>query len=88
MKSLEDLVITAPEMVMKHYDRSAMTEQARQQQDLAAKEASYAQAVGYPVTHNISCQEWEDMVSRNERSLSYGGTYVQKPDPGRSGSMV
>ena len=72
---------------MKHYDSPVADSTARQQQDMAAKEASYAQAVGYPVTPNISAQDWEDQVHRNKVSLVRGGLYVQKADPARSGSM-
>lgn len=84
MKSLEDLIQHSPEIGMKHYDRSMASEEAKQQQDLAAKEASYIQAVGYVPTPNISAQDWEDQVHRNKRST---GTYIQSPNPYRSGSM-
>ena len=87
MKSLDELVTPAPELTMHHYDKSMMSPEAAQQAALAAKEASCVQAVGYMPTSNISAQEWELQLERNERSKAMGGEYVRTPDPGRSGSM-
>ena len=85
MNDLTDLIVTTPEIGMKHYDRTVVTEEAKQQQNLAAKEASYLQAVGYVVTPNISAQDFEDQVHRNKVSKARGGLYVQAPSPIRCG---
>ena len=87
MNDLADLITTTPEIGMKHYDSPVATSEARQQQDMAAKQASFEQAVGYPVTPNISAQDWEDQVHRNKISKARGGLYVQRADPARNGSM-
>lgn len=85
MKDITELTVTTPEISMKHYDSSVTSSEGRQQQDMAAKQASFEQAVGYPVTPNISAQDWEDQVHRNKISKSRGGLYVQKADPVRCG---
>lgn len=87
MNDLADLIQPTPEVGMKHFDKSVEDSTARQQQNMAAKEASFVQAVGYVPTSNISAQDWEDQVHRNKVSKARGGLYRQKADPARSGSM-
>lgn len=85
MKTLEELIMTSPEIGMKHYDRTlCKNSRALQQQNLAAKEASYIQAVGYVPSVSISTQDWEDQVQRNKRSA---GEYKMTARVPRSGSM-
>ena len=73
---------------MQHYDASNGSPEAQVHAEMAAKEASYVQAVGYVPTTNISNQDWEDMVLRNEISEARGGEYRANPYPGRNGTMV
>lgn len=79
MKTLNELTDTSPELGMKHYDKGKYGARVTEIQNLAAKEASYCQAVGYVPTRSISNQDWEDMLIRNERSKQYGGEYVMAP---------
>ena len=84
MKQLEDLLISTPEMSMKHYEALKTDPRAIEMNNLASKEASYVQMVGYVPRADMRAQDWEDMVARNEISKARGGIYVQKPDPVRS----
>lgn len=62
----EDADMFCPEIHMKHYDKGSYDTRVVQQQNLAAKEASYIQALGYVPTLSLSNQDWEDQLQRNK----------------------
>ncbi len=86
MKQLEDLMQFNTEIGMRHFDRPHYNARIVAQQNLAAKEASAVQAVGYVPRLDISAQEWEDQVHRNAVSKARGGVYMMKPEPSRNQS--
>jgi len=83
MKSIEELTIISPEIPMKHYEAKRMSPRDVEINNLASKEASYIQVLGYVPRVDMRAQDWEDQVQRNEQSKRYGGSYVQRGDPGR-----
>lgn len=84
MKQLEDITQFNTELGMRHFDRPHYNKRIVEQQNLAAKEASACQAVGYVPRLDISAQDWEDQVHRNKISKARGGLYVMNvPTPRR-----
>ena len=88
MKQLEDLLTSTPEIPMKHYEAANTDKRAVELNNLASKEASFVQMVGYVPRADMRAQDWEDMVHRNEISKARGGIYVQKPNPVRSYNVM